>query len=347
METCHSVRQMARARPPRSFDQDWGLSITYTRLDCQCLELIDIAAGMKSTLLPPRNWRLTLQDPLANQRGAGSRSLDSKSIALTKHLSCDNRMCGRPGWDPTTTKPHCGPFTRSAASLRLLTLSANTFGGGRNIPSSSRIWPTLPLAFASTSIKTRFTGLPPSRFLSPPWTAILPPYCRGSCQGTRRPTCTSGFNVRCSTELTACVPTASHSTHCIYMVAPFPIKLTYLRRCCPRCYTDYTVNIVSNAAKGQLLVFTTWKCLGDGFARSFYGRPHLTSAAPERQYGLGFVHWSFEAGPPRPNTYEIDVDELRKCVASDRKGPREAPPGYAAVAEPGSWAIDIEKEDWV
>ncbi|KAK0622021.1 hypothetical protein B0T17DRAFT_309328 [Bombardia bombarda] len=122
-------------------------------------------------------------------------------------------------------------------------------------------------------------------------------------------------------------------------------------RCCPRCDTDYAVNIVPDVApgrpEGRLLVFTTWKCLGDGSASSGYWRPHQTSTAPSdlRYYELAHAHYQFESGDARPNTYEIDVDEIIERIASARENPREAPPEYTAVAEPGSRVVDVEKED--
>jgi len=71
---------------------------------------------------------------------------------------------------------------------------------------------------------------------------------------------------------------------------------------------------------------------------------NLTSGSSERECGLGFVQYTFEwGGIQYPNTYEIIVDEIRESVASVRKSWREPPPEYTAVAEPGSWSIDMDK----
>ena len=96
------------------------------------------------------------------------------------------------------------------------------------------------------------------------------------------------------------------------------------------------------------MVFTTWKCLGDGSSQSFYWKSHLTSAAPKHNYGLGHSYWTFESGDSHPSTYEIDADELQWCVASLRGGPGEVPPpGYAAVVteSPVTGITDMEEKD--
>ncbi|KAK0712139.1 hypothetical protein B0T21DRAFT_375991 [Apiosordaria backusii] len=102
---------------------------------------------------------------------------------------------------------------------------------------------------------------------------------------------------------------------------------------CPRCYTDYAVNIAPDPAPGRpdgrLLVFTTWKCLGNGTESSHYWRSHLTSANPERHYGLGHAHWSYESGRAHPFKHEINVAEIQSFIASARSSLRESPPEYS------------------
>lgn len=46
---------------------------------------------------------------------------------------------------------------------------------------------------------------------------------------------------------------------------------------------------------------------------------------------------------PGEHTYKIDVAEIQQCIASVRESRREAPPEYAAVVEPGSWVIEMDK----
>ncbi|KAK4163770.1 hypothetical protein QBC43DRAFT_335180 [Cladorrhinum sp. PSN259] len=101
----------------------------------------------------------------------------------------------------------------------------------------------------------------------------------------------------------------------------------------------YAINIIPDAARpdGRLLVFTIWKCLGNGneIHVSTYWNAHLTAGPPKRWYGLGHAYYTFE-GPGRnaPNTYEIDINEIYKSVASVRESCREPLPDYTAVAEP-------------
>ncbi|KAK3363806.1 hypothetical protein B0T25DRAFT_54046 [Lasiosphaeria hispida] len=131
---------------------------------------------------------------------------------------------------------------------------------------------------------------------------------------------------------------------CAYL-ATYPLSnastLTGRRKFCPRCYTDYAVNIAPDAAPGRpdgrMLVFTAWKCLCNGTKRSHYWRSHLTSANPERDYAPGHAHWSYEAGPSHPLKHEINVAEIQRFIASARSSPRVSPLeySYAAVARAG------------
>lgn len=89
--------------------------------------------------------------------------------------------------------------------------------------------------------------------------------------------------------------------------------------------------------KGRLLVFTTWKCLGEGRVSCVYWKTHLTSGTQKRDYGLGHAQWTFEWGEDDgPNTYEIDVEDIQECIALARESQREDLPPYTAVAEPAS-----------
>ncbi|KAK1835635.1 hypothetical protein QBC39DRAFT_148045 [Podospora conica] len=117
-------------------------------------------------------------------------------------------------------------------------------------------------------------------------------------------------------------------------------------RSCPRCYTDYAVSIVPDPTTdrpgGRLLVFSTWKGLGDGNSglRCSYWRTHQTSGPTGRHYGLGYMrHFFMMSEDPRAHaddpTYQIDIAEIQARVASVRGSQNEAPPEYTAVAEPG------------
>jgi hypothetical protein len=74
-----------------------------------------------------------------------------------------------------------------------------------------------------------------------------------------------------------------------------------------------------------------------------YWRPHQTSAPPERDYPSGHMRYCFETVDPGEHTYKIDIAEIQQCIASVLGSRREAPPEYAAVVEPGSWVIEMEK----
>lgn len=106
-------------------------------------------------------------------------------------------------------------------------------------------------------------------------------------------------------------------------------------RSCPRCHTDYTVSVVPDAIPGwpeaRLLVFTTWKFLGEGNERDHYWPSHMTSGPPKRIYRLGYVHWCFESQPQEDNTYGIDIGDIQARVALARQSQREALPQYTAV----------------
>lgn len=112
------------------------------------------------------------------------------------------------------------------------------------------------------------------------------------------------------------------------------------RRSCPRCFTDYAVDIVPDSApgrrKGRLLVFTTWKYLSDGPANGlWHWTTHQTSGRSERLYPPGQIYQSFEDD----YKYKMDVAEIQQCVDLARESRREAPPKYSDVVEPGSWVI--------
>ncbi|KAK0639843.1 hypothetical protein B0T16DRAFT_423804 [Cercophora newfieldiana] len=137
-----------------------------------------------------------------------------------------------------------------------------------------------------------------------------------------------------------------HKTDC---ACPDSIAFGTLKFC-PRCYTDFAINIVPDTTPGRperrrFLVFTTWKCLGNGSPTSFYWKPHMTSAEPERSYRAGHAQWCFGSESSSDNTHKTDVDEIHRRVASIRESRMELPPEYTAVVEPGSWVIDTEKEN--
>ncbi|KAK3349833.1 hypothetical protein B0T25DRAFT_549043 [Lasiosphaeria hispida] len=120
-------------------------------------------------------------------------------------------------------------------------------------------------------------------------------------------------------------------------------------RCCPHCYTDYTINIVPDVApgrsKGRLLVFTTWKCLGYGNSDTRCWKTHQKSEPPNRWHGFGHAMWTFEWSDDHcPAMHKINAKEVQHCVASVRERQRvEAPPRYTDVVEPSSRVVDIEK----
>ncbi|KAK5660444.1 hypothetical protein OQA88_12988 [Cercophora sp. LCS_1] len=134
--------------------------------------------------------------------------------------------------------------------------------------------------------------------------------------------------------------------NCVYSVAFSAL------RSCPHCYTDYAINIVPDVApgrsNGKLLVFTTWKCLGDGKATCDSWKTHQNSEPPNRWYGPGHAIWTFEwSDNSHENMHKVNARETQHFVASVRAKRREAqpqaPPQYTAVAEPGSWAVDMER----
>jgi hypothetical protein len=55
------------------------------------------------------------------------------------------------------------------------------------------------------------------------------------------------------------------------------------------------------------------------------------------------MHYCFETVDPGDHTHKIDVAEFQQCIASVRESRREAPPEYAAVVEPGSWVVEMDK----
>ncbi|KAK1753969.1 hypothetical protein QBC47DRAFT_361965 [Echria macrotheca] len=107
-------------------------------------------------------------------------------------------------------------------------------------------------------------------------------------------------------------------------------------KCCPLCDTDFAINIAPDAAPGwpdaRVLVFTTWKCLGDGTKRSRYWRSHQTPAEPgsERHYGPGHAHWTYESGSCKLK-HTINVPEIQRLIALARSSPKGCPPQYSPI----------------
>jgi len=105
-------------------------------------------------------------------------------------------------------------------------------------------------------------------------------------------------------------------------------------RSCPRCHTDYAVNVVPDAVPGwpkaRLFVFTTWKFLGNGIAKCNYWSSHMTSAPPKRRYGLGYMHFCFESRPSQDYVYNINIEETQARVVLARLTRRDVPPAYTA-----------------
>ncbi|KAK0615162.1 hypothetical protein B0T17DRAFT_602237 [Bombardia bombarda] len=135
-----------------------------------------------------------------------------------------------------------------------------------------------------------------------------------------------------------------HGMHCMCRDS---ISYNALKSC-PRCLTDYAVTVLPDTVparpEGRLLVFTTWKFLGN-CSRSRSWESHQTSAPPERSYSAGYIHQTFESHPSGKQVYKIDVDEIQQYVTSARESrSREALPEYTAAVAPGSFVIHAEKE---
>jgi hypothetical protein len=140
--------------------------------------------------------------------------------------------------------------------------------------------------------------------------------------------------LRCALlELQAvCVKGAFRSTSCTYLSLPPPLALPKRytavlippRRSCPRRHTDYAVSVVPDAdpsqPEGRLLVFTTWKGLGDGSSNDRFWKSHQMSAPPEgRIYGFGYMRWFFDKLDSFNDiTYRVDAEEIHQCVALAR-----------------------------
>ncbi|KAK1830685.1 hypothetical protein QBC39DRAFT_105869 [Podospora conica] len=131
-----------------------------------------------------------------------------------------------------------------------------------------------------------------------------------------------------------------HKTPC---TCPDSVPFSAVRSC-PRCDTDFAVNIVPDKVPGspqaRLLVFTTWKLLGDGSAgyRRLFWDPHTTSGSPNRSYSPGHAHFFFESQPRDSHTYSIDRGDIQARVSLARFAQREAPPHYTDVVEESSGA---------
>jgi len=119
-----------------------------------------------------------------------------------------------------------------------------------------------------------------------------------------------------------------HEATCI---CPDSISFSAVRSC-PRCHTDYAVNIVPDAVPGwpgvRLLVFTTWKFLGEGNPRDHYWRSHSTSALPHRIYGLGYMYSTYESRPSRDYVYKINIEDIQARVTLARLTRTDVLPEY-------------------
>ncbi|KAK1753546.1 hypothetical protein QBC47DRAFT_45855 [Echria macrotheca] len=112
---------------------------------------------------------------------------------------------------------------------------------------------------------------------------------------------------------------------------------------CEECYTDYAVRVLPGSVPGhperRFLVFTTWKCLGNGSPASKEWRSHQTLMssrhnALRRLSDYASVQQAFEA-PALKNRWEIfDAARTQKDVslARERRSQREALPAYSDVA---------------
>ena len=108
-------------------------------------------------------------------------------------------------------------------------------------------------------------------------------------------------------------------------------------------------DVAPGRSKGRLLVFTTWKCLGDGDWRDMYWKTHQKSEPPNRSYGFGHAMWTFEWSDDNcPSMHKVNAKEIQHCVASVRESQRvEGPhPQYTdVVGESGSRVVDMEKSE--
>lgn len=105
------------------------------------------------------------------------------------------------------------------------------------------------------------------------WPSLLTSFNCPRLRDCSLATSTRGFGVLCSTELTASVPIVSRSKLCTYLVPPLSNAdmLTGCRRCCPRCSTDYAVNIVPDAAPGRPRDGSWYSLHGNAWATGIKG----------------------------------------------------------------------------
>ncbi|KAK5651939.1 hypothetical protein OQA88_11481 [Cercophora sp. LCS_1] len=121
-------------------------------------------------------------------------------------------------------------------------------------------------------------------------------------------------------------------------------------RSCPRCNTDFTVSVtpdtVSAGPEGRLLVFTTWKSLGNGKPYPGDWESHLTSSPSNRPSAHGLNQIYFEVWPRHDFVYKINLKEIQQRVTLVRESrtQRDAPPEHTAAAGPASLPTQGEKE---